>query len=198
MNTKTRPVGRPRSTAASSHADIISAVYDLLQTTSVRDLTIENIAKHARVGKPTIYKWWGSKADLVLCMVQERVVPELDPQDKMPLADSIRLKAHRLIDAFNGFFGRVIAELIAEGQNDPALLQRLNEQYVLPRRASTVSDIRRAQAEGDFPPEIDPEIVVDAVFGSIYFHMITKVHPLTHAYADLLVDNVFALTKQQN
>lgn len=183
---------------ASSHAAIISAVYDLLQTTSVRDLTIENIAKQAGVGKPTLYKWWGSKADLVLSMVQECVVPELDPPAEVSLEESIRIKVHRLIDAFNGFFGRIIAELIAEGQNDPALLQRLNEEYVLPRRAGTIADIRRAQAEGHFPPGIDPDIVVDAIFGSLYFHMITRVHPLTHAYGDLLVDNVLALMGQRS
>lgn len=40
--------------------------------------------------------------------------------------------------------------------------------------------------------------MVDAIFGSIYFHMITKVRPLTHAYGDSLVDNMLALTKQQS
>ncbi|MHA6642496.1 TetR/AcrR family transcriptional regulator [Mesorhizobium sp. A623] len=196
MNSKSRPVGRPPSKAATAHDDILSAVHALLQTMSVRDLTIERIAKQAGVGKPTLYKWWPSKADIVLCMLQERVVPALDPPEGLPLAESIRIKARRLVDAFNGFFGAVIAGLIAEGQHDPELLQKLNEEYILPRRAGTVADIRRAQGEGTFPPEIDPEIVVDAVFGSIYFHRITKVHPLTHEYADALVDNLLALTRR--
>lgn len=196
MNSKKRPVGRPPSKAATAHEDILSAVHALLQTTSVQNLTMERIAKQAGVGKPTLYKWWTSKADIVLCMLQERVVPALDPPEGLSLEESIRIKARRLIDAFNGFFGTVIAGLIAEGQHDPELLHKLNEEYVLPRRAGTVADIRRAQAEGTFPPGIDPEIVVDAIFGSIYFHMITKLRPLTHEYADALVNNVLSLTRR--
>jgi AcrR family transcriptional regulator len=37
------------------------AVYDLLQTTSVRDLTMDQIAKRAGVGKPTLYRWWPAR-----------------------------------------------------------------------------------------------------------------------------------------
>lgn len=191
MNKTSHRVGRPRSTSATAHEDIISAVYDLLQTTSVRDLTIEGIAKHAGVGKPTLYKWWGSKADIVLTMLEERVVPTLDPPDNLPLEESIRIKARALVDAFNGFFGTVLAGLIAEAQGDPDLQRKLNQKYILPRRAGTIADIRRAQSAGAFPVDLDPDIIVDEIFGSVYFQMLTKLRPLTHAYADRLVDTVF-------
>jgi len=46
--------GRPPSEMAASHAAIMDAVYTLLQEKSVRDLTMEEIAKRARVGKPTL------------------------------------------------------------------------------------------------------------------------------------------------
>lgn len=192
MSNTSHRVGRPRSTTATAHQDIISAVYDLLQTTSVRDLTIEGIAKHAGVGKPTLYKWWGSKADIVLTMLEERVVPTLDPPDNLSLEESIRIKARTLVDAFNGFFGKVLSGLIAEAQGDPDLQRKLNQKYILPRRAGTIADIRRAQSEGAFPADIDPDIVVDEVFGSIYFQMLTRLHPLTHDYADRLVAAVLS------
>ena len=48
--------GRPPSEMAASHAVIMNAVYALLQEKSVRDLTIEAVAKRAGVGKPTLYK----------------------------------------------------------------------------------------------------------------------------------------------
>ena len=56
--------GRPRSRAA--HQAILAATLDLLRTTSVRELTIEGIARAAGVGKPTIYRWWPSKNALVI------------------------------------------------------------------------------------------------------------------------------------
>jgi hypothetical protein len=44
------------SLMAASHAVIMDAVYVLLEEKSVRDLTIEAVAKRAGVGKPTLYK----------------------------------------------------------------------------------------------------------------------------------------------
>ncbi len=192
MTQALRRPGRPPSAAANAHDAIMAAVHDLLQVQSVQDLTIEAIARHAGVGKPTLYKWWGSKADIVLAMVKERVEPALDPPTDLSLEASVQFKARRLVDAFNGFFGRVMTGLIAEAQHDADLRDRIKEAYILPRRAGTVADIRKAQTDGTFPPELDPEILVDQIFGSLYFHLLTGVRPLTHAYADELVETVFS------
>lgn len=185
-------MGRPPSTSAAAHDVILTAVYELLQTTTVRDLTIEAVARHAKVGKPTIYRWWKSKTALVLAMFDERVVPELDVPHPASLEASIREKVQRLISVFNGFAGKVIAGLIAEGQSEPEILRELNAGYINRRREETIADIRKAQAAGAFPDERDPELVVDAIFGSIYFQLLVKQRPLTPAYGKALMDHIFA------
>ncbi len=197
MTQALRRPGRPPSAAASAHDAIMAAVHDLLQVQSVQDLTIEAIARRAGVGKPTLYKWWGSKADIVLAMVKERVEHALDPPTDLSLEASVQFKARRLVDAFNGFFGRVMTGLIAEAQHDADLRDRIKEAYILPRRAGTVADIRKAQSDGTFPTQLDPEILVDQIFGSLYFHLLTGVRPLTHAYADELVETVFSRTRHR-
>ena len=68
--------GRPPGNAATAHDAILDAVQELLQQKTVRDLTIEEIAKRAGVGKPTIYRWWPSKAALVMDMFEERVAAQ--------------------------------------------------------------------------------------------------------------------------
>src|SRR4029077_15109820 len=70
--------GRPPRQAAESHAAIMDAVYALLQEKSVRDLTMEEVAKRARVGKPTLRKWWPPKATLVLAILCDRMAPSLE------------------------------------------------------------------------------------------------------------------------
>lgn len=182
-------VDKPRG--AVSHEAIIQAVYDLLQHKSVRDLTIEAVAARAGVGKPTIYRWWKTKYALVLAMLRERFVPALDVQDPKSLEDYLRTKVGNLIDAFNGFFGKCIAELVAEGQSEPDVLRELNDEYVRKRRAITASMIQKAQVAGDFPRDVDPELVVDALFGSIYYQLLLKLRPLTRAYGEMLVDQIF-------
>src|SRR5262252_10950143 len=97
--------GRPPSEMAASHAAIMDAVYALLQKKSVRDLTMEAVAKRAGVGKPTLYKWWQTKATLVLAMLCERMAPNLAMPTDLSAEESLRLRVRRLIEVFNGPFG---------------------------------------------------------------------------------------------
>src|SRR6202048_2690143 len=134
--------GRPPRQTAASHAAIMDAVYALLQEKSVRDLTMEEIAKRARVGKPTLYKWWPTKATLVLAMLCERMAPNLAMRTVLTAEESLRLRVRRLIDAFNGPFGKIVAGLIAEGQRGPAIRQAFFDRWISPRRTATIADLQ--------------------------------------------------------
>ena len=93
MKKKAHPAarkGRPPSEMAASHVAIMDAVYALFKEKSVRDLTMEAIAKRAGVGKPTLYKWWPSKAPLV-AMLCERMAPNLEKPMGATAEESLRL-----------------------------------------------------------------------------------------------------------
>ena len=85
----------------------------------------------------------------------------------------------------------MLAELIAEGQSDPAVLQTLDERHLRDRRAATVGAVKRAKAAGELPADLDPEVFVDAIFGPLYYRLLVRNAPLTEAYGDALVDQAF-------
>jgi AcrR family transcriptional regulator len=183
--------GRPPSEAAESHAAILDAVYELLQERSARDLTMDAVAKRARVGRPTLYKWWPSKSALVFAMFHERIAGKPDAPPVTGTAEEIiRRKVRRLIREFNGLFGKVMADLIAEGQSEPAVLQELYDQHMSARRDSTIADIERGKAAGEFAADADAGLIVDAIIGAIYFRLLTRYAPLTERYGEELVDQV--------
>jgi len=190
-----RSRGRPPGTNAESHALILDAVYELLQDRSVRDLTIEAVAKRAKVGKPTIYKWWPTKADLVMAMLLERLDgPAATPESVVApqsAQEALRLKVRGFVGKLNGLFGKVMAELIAEGQSDPAILEALYDRHLRERRAATVAEVERAQVAGELPADVDPELVVDAISGPLYYRLLMRHEPLTETYADDLVAQAF-------
>jgi AcrR family transcriptional regulator len=182
--------GRPRSDAAVSHAAIMDAVYELLQEKSARELTMEAVARRAGVGKPTLYKWWPSKAALIMAMFHERLDGKVEPPVAATAEGVIRAKMRRFIAAVNGLFGKVVADLIAEGQSDPAILQELYEQHIRLRRASAVADIERGKIAGEFSADTDAELLVDAIFGPVYYRLLLRIAPLTEKYGNDLIDQV--------
>jgi AcrR family transcriptional regulator len=187
-----RRIGRPRSEAASAHEAILDAVYALLQESSVRDLTMEAVARRAGVGKPTLYKWWPSKAALVFSMFHERLAHQPEVLQTATVEEAIRSRVRRVIVEFQGLFGKVMAELIAEGQSDPQILQELYEQHIAVRRANTVADIDRAKRSGELRSDVDAELLVDQIFGPIYYRMLLRIAPLDQAFGDRLLDQVFS------
>ena len=175
---------------AASHAAIMDAVYALLQKKSVRDLTIEEVAKRAKVGKPTLYKWWPTKTTLVLAMLTERMAPNLEKPTALSAEESLRFRVRSLIDAFNGPFGKIVAGLIGEGQSEPAIRQAFFDRWVGPRRTATVADLQRAMNAGELRPDTEPGLLNDAIFGAIYYRFLLRSGPLTRRLGEELVEQV--------
>jgi AcrR family transcriptional regulator len=182
--------GRPPSERAASHAAIMDAVYVLLQKKSVRDLTMEEVAKRARVGKPTLYKWWPTKATLVLAMLCERMAPNLEEPTVLTAGESLRFRVRRLIDAFNGPFGKIVAGLIAEGHSEPDILQQFYDRWVGPRRTATIADLQRGKNTGELLADTEPDLLNDAIFGAIYYRLLLRSAPLTRRFGEELVEQV--------
>ena len=182
--------GRPPSEMAASHAAIMDAVYALLQEKSVRDLTMEEVAKRAKVGKPTLYKWWPTKAALVLAMLCERMAPNLEEPTALSAEESLRFRVRRLIDALNGPCGKIVAGLIAEGQSEPAVLQQFFDRWVSPRRNATIADLQRGKDAGELRSETEPELLNDAIFGAIYYRLLLRSGPVTRRFGEELVEHV--------
>ena len=182
------PMGRPRSEAAASHAVIMEAVAGLLKEFPARELTMEAVAKRAGVGKPTLYKWWPSKAALILAMFQERFNVIIELPETATEEEALRTRVKRLIAECHGLFGKVVADLIAEGQADPLILKELYENHIRPRRASTIAGIERGIASGEFVAGTDAELLLDAIVAPIYLRLLLRHPALTEEYGNELVD----------
>jgi AcrR family transcriptional regulator len=175
---------------AASHDVIMDVVYALLQEKPVRDLTMESVAKQAKVGKPTLYKWWPTKATLVLAMLCERMAPKLEKPTALSAEESLRFRVRSLIDAFNGPFGKIVAGLIAEGQSEPSVLKEFFDRWVSPRRNATIADLQRGKDAGELGSDTGPDLLNDAIFGAIYYRMLLRSGPLTRRFGEELVEQV--------
>src|SRR3954463_9524487 len=94
-------------------------VRDGRRATTVQKLTVEAIAKRAKVSKATIYRWWPSKAAVVIdaFMENHRTHPRIP--EGVPVRASLLAHLKSLISRYACPQGKLVAQIIAEGQYDP-------------------------------------------------------------------------------
>lgn len=184
----TRPPGRPRSEA--TRIAILDTASSLLESESYSRISIERIAAEAKVGKQSIYRWWDSKADVLLEAYTERALKRL-PQVRRT-NDAVR----DLETLLKGFFanvriptvGKTIRSLIAEAQHDPEFRVKFHDVFVATRRQMIRDVIVAGLESGQFRPDLDVEITIDLIYGAFWHRLLSgKDEEIDDAFATGIV-----------
>jgi AcrR family transcriptional regulator len=186
-------IGRPRS--EESKVAILDAVWKLLETTTLRDLSIEAIARESGVGKTTIYRWWPNKAAVVMEAFLEKVSPEIQFPEGVSATEAIAHQMQTLINAFSGEYGRIVAQIVAEGQACPETLASYRDRFLYPRRTAATAIVRQGIVNGEFDPSLDPELAIDILYGAIYFRLLVGHLPLDRRFAEKLPQEALEVLK---
>ena len=163
--------GRKRS--EQSRLAILTAAYELVGEIGYARLTIEGIAARAGTGKQTIYRWWPSKADVVLDALATKADLHIPIPDEGSYAADLRefLLASFALGSQATLIG-ILRALMAEAQIDPEFWQRFRDGFLQRRRDALGVITGRAQARGDLPPGLSPGTVADIVFGVIWYRVL--------------------------
>lgn len=184
--------GRGRRPAQDVRRDVLAAVADLLFTEGMAGFTIDKVAARSGVSKVTIYKWWPSKGALALDGYFAKVEPRLAFPDTGDIEADLRSQLHTFLRVIRGTpAGTVIAELIGGAQTDPELKAAFMQRYSGPRRSFAVAAMRRAQERGQLAAHVDPETVIDQLWGACYNRLLVPDQPLSEQFVDALLDNLF-------
>ena len=181
--------GRPRSEAAQQA--ILDAARNLLIQNGYAEVTVEAIAARAGVSKATIYRWWPGKAAVVL----EAFLAASGPCPRRPDTgcpkEDLRGQLQGLAAALAGPMGTVLRGVLAEAQSDPEVAETFRTQYLAPRRAETCRLLDRARAAGRLSQAMDTETAADALFGPLFYRLMTSHAPPEAAFVEALVSIVF-------
>ena len=151
-------------------------------------LTIEGIAGRAGVGKQTIYRWWPSKADILL----EAAAAKADLY--VPVTDhgSYRGDLRAFLEASYQLgnvprLADLLRALMAEAQLDRDFGDRFRVSFLERRRDALGVITSRARERGDLPDRPDPAIVADIVFGVIWYRTLATRRPFDAGLVDDLL-----------
>ncbi len=188
-----RAAGRPRD--AGTTQSILKAALELGMELGFDGLTMEGIAARAGVGKSTIYRrWpdiWAIVADAVFADVG-RIAPI---HERATARESFRVSMRLVARSFRGHHGEILRPLIGRAQVDKNLRHALGTHWLSARREISREIVRRGIASGELRAGLEPDIVLDALYGPLYHRLLLPydgdaVH-LSDAYIDALIDTVF-------
>jgi AcrR family transcriptional regulator len=136
-------------------------------------MSIAAIAADAGVTKPTIYRRWPSKADLVtaaLAHLQEQAPPPTTGVTREDLCAILRnvqttlLRPHGMA---------LLGTLLVEERHAPELIELFRERVLRPRRAMLRAVLERAQQRDELRLDVSLEAAVNMLVGSYYARYLT-------------------------
>ncbi|WP_051829912.1 MULTISPECIES: TetR/AcrR family transcriptional regulator [Streptomyces] len=183
-----RTGGRIRSQDA--HDAVLAAAIELVEELGYQAVTIERIAARADVAKSTIYRWWKSKAVLVMDGYRTAVEQRMPEPDTGSLAGDLTAFATALYGVTaHPLRVRTLRGLMAEAQLDPAFAGPFRE-WVESRRAVVLALLARGVQRGELPPAADLQAATDHFFGLFWYRLLVDHQPLAPVLAADHVDQL--------
>ena len=172
---------------------IQAAVFAELAEVGYGRLSMESVARRAKVGKTALYRRWPSKRDMVVAIVSGLAAAAIPFADTGSLTGDVSAFLREAYEALRTpMVSEILPDLLAEGARSSELGDDLLSGVRDPRRARAGDLIRRAINRGELPNEVDIETAVDLLAGPLYWRITVVRTPTDLAYIDRLTQIVVA------
>jgi AcrR family transcriptional regulator len=190
-----RPPGRPRSEQA--RQAILRTTLKILGKNGFSDFKIEEVAARASVGKATVYRWWPNKGALIADAFASSTTRKLRFPDTGSVYTDMSQQMRQLIKVFRSRRGRIVSAILAAGQRDKDLIEAFRERFLWPRRREAYATLRRGIERGELRKDLDPDLLLDSLYGPIYMRFLIQHDRLTPEFVDRLCALVLAGVRPQ-
>ena len=187
----TRSKTRGRQRSEESEDAILCATLQLLKKKPLRDITVDEIARKAGVGKATIYKWWPSKAYVALDAFLRKMNRMVPTPDTGSAESDLKEQLHYLIAFYASPTGRIMGQFLAEAQSDSEFAALFRERFLKPRREIVGVMFDRAIKRGEIDGTLDRDLVLDLIYGPVIYRVLMIQTPFEQERAEAMVSALF-------
>ena len=159
----------PRETA------IFDAVLEILSEVGYDRLTMDAVASRVRAGKATLYRRWGSKADLVVDTLHRVKLEAGAPPDVNTgslRADLISLCCGPAHDADERTMS-VMCGLFTAMRHDRELARAVESRFIAQWEKALVRAFTLAKDRGEIRADADPALLARVIPGLVFFRLLT-------------------------
>ena len=186
---KNKNTGDPDTTTAA----ILRAALELGEELGFEGLTVEGIAARSGIAKTTIYRRWANVGAIVMDAFLADVTRLAPIQVRSTARESFTASMLLLARAYRGRLGKILRPLLGRAQADENLREAVRTRWVEPRRQVAREIVRRGIQSGELRPGLDPDVVLDALYGPFYHRLLVPYNngAISDRFVDTLVDTVF-------
>ena len=181
--------GRPRDLKATGL--IMKVALELAYSGGIGNATVERIAERSGVAKSTIYRRWPNAASIVMDGFLDEIGPLIEYDEEGSIVGTIKGNLRHLVRATRGRRGELLRHLVGAVQTSQELKEAFIRQLIEPRRALAREAFRRAIARKELRPEADPEIILDLLYGAVYYRLVVSFRPFGPDFVDEIVERAF-------
>lgn len=151
---------------------ILDAALKLLLAKGGKGLSMDAVAREAKAGKATIYRWWPTRGALLLG-VYARIKGVHVHADTGRIESDIAAFFEHVFEFWRGDAGRVFALIIAEAQSDLDVAEAL-AQYREERIDDWMTVFEHAQGRGELRETLDCKLAADIIVATAWHHLLTN------------------------
>lgn len=180
-----------------TEAAILDAAAALIAEQGYAAMTMEAVARRARAGKATVYRWWPSRGHLLLA-VYSRTKAEMAEPDTGTLRGDLLAYVGDMLARWHGDGGLppvapLLRLVIAEAQIDPALRSAMAEERQA-RWHHIDHIVARAAQRGELNPALPPGAAERRIIALLWYLLLTDTLPPAAETAGLVDQMLPGLT----
>ena len=180
--------GRPRDQEAT--ALVVKTTFDLLEEEGFAHLTIQKIVQRSGLAKTTIYRRWPNLASIVMDAFLFDMAAVAPISAKETAAETVRTSMRLFTRTLKTRRGQLLRALLSRAQYDPDLKEAFWLRWIKPRRDALTEVLQRGVAAGEFRKGLDLDIVIDGLYGPIYYRLLVPYADLSNSYVESLATNL--------
>jgi len=92
----------------------------------------------------------------------------------------------QLVKVFTSPQGRIVSAILAAGQQDKELIAAFRDRFLMPRRREAYATLHRGLRRGELRKDVDPNLLLDSLYGPIYMRFLIQHDRLTPQFVDRL------------
>ncbi len=162
---------------------VLDAAFESVLRIGFRAVTVESVSAETGIAKTSIYRRWPNAFFF-------RIGPGIGFPPSDDHIGSIRKQMLALAKAFRGPAGKMIKALLGEAQFDVELAEAFRKHWLLPRREMAIAEVQAAIDSGQLRADVDVQVTLDALYGGLYYRLLTGSGPLSDSYVEGLFSHV--------